>query len=350
MFFSLFLYLCTWQSNSTSRHLNPSSNLRRNYGAICVCVRKLSLCNHEQNRLHHSPNQFEMHTIMHGTRAQQLIMPFQILLRPGHQIRRQTAFTLNNWDYPAGPSDVTARRNTLKTSENAHRLTSRQRNSLLKHSVCVCLNQCLKGQFNILANSVLPPSKLMENAIQQPRNALVGKLWRAHLPCYEIMMHYYESEQHFRHTWWAEGFQKRIFSAARLVMTVMHLSWFVKIKKRVIFVDQTSESNKHYFYYFFNLYTVRYITSTDASYSVFYFITSSGGHHSRPTPTAILHLLHLCCSYVFVMLCWSASKTQITASPVEIKMFIFILCCNYHRFTYELFIGLELIVGAAFNE
>lgn len=256
MFFSFFLYLCTWQSNSRSRHLSPSSNLCRNYGAICVCVRKLSLCNHEllsqQNRLHHSPNQFEMHTIMHGTRAQQLIMPFQILLRPGHQIRRQTAFTLNNWDYPASPSDVTARRNTLKTSENAHRLTSRQRNILLKHSVCVCvcLNQCLKGQFNILANSVLPPSKLMENAIQQLRNALVGKLWRAHLPCCEIMMHYYESELHFRHTWWAVGFQKRIFSAASLVMTVMHLSWFVKIKKRVIFVDQTSESNKHYYYFF----------------------------------------------------------------------------------------------------
>lgn len=163
MFFSFFLYLCTWQSNSRSLHLSPSSNLRRNYGAICVRVRKLSLCNHEllsqQNRLHHSPNQFEMHTIMHGTRAQQLIMPFQILLRPGHQIRRQTAFTLNNWDYPASPSDVTARRNTLKTSENAHRLTSRQRNILLK-CVCVCVFELMfKGTVQYFGQFCTPSLK-----------------------------------------------------------------------------------------------------------------------------------------------------------------------------------------------
>lgn len=82
------------------------------------------------------PISLKSYTILHRSRARRLIMPFQILLRPGQQIRRRPAFTLNNWDYPASPSDVTARGNTLKTSESARRLTSRQRNIQLKHRLC----------------------------------------------------------------------------------------------------------------------------------------------------------------------------------------------------------------------
>lgn len=111
------------------------------------------------------------------------------------------------------------------------------------------------------------------------------------------MMHYYESELHFRHTWWAEGFQKRIFSAASLVMTVMHLSWFVKIKKRVIFVDQTSESNKHYFYYFFLTYILYAILQV-----LMQVLQSSISSPPQVATIVILHQQQFCICCIFVVL------------------------------------------------
>lgn len=128
--------------------------------SVCAsaCYLSVIMMLSQQSRFHHNPNQFEMHTILHRTWARRLIMPLLILLRPGRQIRRRPTFTLNNWDYPASPSDVTARRNTLETSKNAHRLTSRRRVILLKHRA-VGLNECLEGQFDILANSGFPPRK-----------------------------------------------------------------------------------------------------------------------------------------------------------------------------------------------
>lgn len=129
---------------------------------MSACYLSVIMMLSQQSCLQYSPNQFETHTILHCTRARRLITPSQILLRPGRQIRRWPTLTLNNWDYPASPSDVTLRRNTLETSENAYRLTSRQRIIQLKRRA-VCLNTCLKGQLDILANSVFPPLKLTEN-------------------------------------------------------------------------------------------------------------------------------------------------------------------------------------------
>lgn len=139
-------------------------NWEKLWGHLCVsaCYLSVIMMLSQQSRFHCGPNQFEMHTILHRTRARRLITPLQIVLGPAQQIRRRPTFTLNNWDNPASPSDVTARRNTLETSENARRLTSRQRNILLKHRA-VCFNECLKGEFDISANSVFIPLNFMES-------------------------------------------------------------------------------------------------------------------------------------------------------------------------------------------
>lgn len=129
--------------------------------SVCAsaCYRSVIMMLSQQSCFRYSSNQLEMRTILRHTRTD---YAFADITASGRQIRRRPTFTLNNWDYPASPSDVTACQNTLETSKNAHRLTSRLRITLLQHRA-VGLNECLKGQIDILANSLLPPPKLMEN-------------------------------------------------------------------------------------------------------------------------------------------------------------------------------------------